>query len=244
MQVNFVIGGTQKGGTTALASFLGQHPQLCMSNPKEVHFFDDEGLFDGRVMATEHYHKHFSPRSTTQLLGEATPIYMYWKPAPERIRAYNPAMKWIFLLRNPIDRAYSHYVMEQRRGYEALSFSEAIRAERQRLQSILPEQHRIYSYIDRGRYAEQIERVLRLFPPDHLLFLRSEDLRSKHDEVLNRVFTFLGVDASVRIESALLFDQAYEPMAKQDRAFLLDALAADTSRLEKLLGWNCTAWKV
>jgi hypothetical protein len=243
MKVGFVIAGAQKGGTTALASFLAQHPQVCISNPKEVHFFDNDRLFEGPGLPEEEYHRHFLPTATTLLLGEATPIYMYWKPAAARIRAYNAEMKWILLLRNPVERAYSHYMMERNRGYESLPFSEAIRAESVRVQESYPLQHRIYSYIDRGRYTNQIERILTLFNREQLLFLRSEDLRFQHGAVLKKVFNFLGVEDSVKIEQALVFDQHYVPMANEDRTFLLNALLPEMDRLEVLLGWDCSAWK-
>jgi hypothetical protein len=243
MKVGFIIAGTQKGGTTALASFLSQHPQLCISNPKEVHFFDNEQLFEEATLPEDEYHRHFLPTAGTRLSGEATPIYMYWKPAAARIRAYNPKMKWIILLRNPVERAYSHYIMERNRGYESLPFPEAIRAEAIRVQETYPLQHRIYSYIDRGRYANQIERILALFDREQLLFLRSEDLRFQHDAVLKKVFNFLGVDESVTIEQALVFDQHYVSMANEDRTFLLRALLPEMVRLEALLGWDCSSWK-
>src|SRR3982750_3475417 len=127
MKVNFVIGGTQKGGTSALDSFLRQHPQICLPNDlKEVHFFDREEMFRTDKPDYDKYHAHFRPCPQHLAIGEASPIYMYWNAAPPRIRAYNADMKWILMLRNPVDRAYSAWTMERNRGAEQLSFEEAV----------------------------------------------------------------------------------------------------------------------
>src|SRR2546421_2086859 len=96
MKVGFVIGGTQKGGTSALDAFLRQHPQICMPvDLKEVHFFDREEMFCSNTLEYEKYHSYFQPERRHKVIGEASPIYMYWNNAPQRIWSYNPQMKWI-----------------------------------------------------------------------------------------------------------------------------------------------------
>src|SRR3954470_7937054 len=153
MRVNFVIGGTQKGGTSALNRFLRQHPEICMPDErKELHYFDREEEFRGRPNY-KHYHANFKPQRGQRVLGEATPIYMYWEPAPRRIWSYNPQMKWILLLRDPAERAFSHWHMARARDEETLPFAQAIAQEPERCREALPLQHRVYSYIDRGFYA-------------------------------------------------------------------------------------------
>src|SRR5687768_5412221 len=110
MRLNFLVMGAQKSGTTALAYFLMQHPEIYMPPDKEVHFFDNDRLFRGRsAVDYRAYHNALNVPPGARMVGEATPIYMYWKPAPKRIKQYNPVTKMIFILRNPIDRAYSHY---------------------------------------------------------------------------------------------------------------------------------------
>ena|SRR5450755_1220153 len=115
-KVAFLIAGTQKGGTTALASYLQEHPAICMSTVKEVHFFDTEEFFASGDVDYTRYHARFNPTARKRLLGEATPIYMYWEAAAHRIQRYNPTMKLILLLRNPVTRAYSHWNHEHARG--------------------------------------------------------------------------------------------------------------------------------
>jgi len=107
MKISFVVGGAQKGGTTALDAYLRKHPFALMAKQKEVHFFDDESYFHKAEVDYAPYHASFDLKHTAQIIGEATPIYMYWYAAPRRIWEYNPAMKWILILRNPIERALS-----------------------------------------------------------------------------------------------------------------------------------------
>jgi len=100
-KVDFVIAGMQKGGTTALDRYLRMNPQVCMANKKEVHFFDNEKLFRGDRPNYAIYHSFFDLKPQHQILGEASPIYMYWRNAPNRLWKYNPKMKILLILRNP-----------------------------------------------------------------------------------------------------------------------------------------------
>ena len=174
--VGFVVAGTQKGGTTALATFLLEHPEIALSTAKEPHFFDTEENFPGPAVDYAPYHAMYAPQPGQHLLGDRTPIYMYWKPAPSRIAAYNPAMKWIMLLRNPVTRAYSQWNMEVKQGRETLPFELAVRTEDERCRATLPLQHRRWSYVDRGRYSVQLARIAQHFPAAQILVLKSEEL--------------------------------------------------------------------
>ena len=101
--VEFLIAGVQKGGTTALFSFLSRHPKLFLPPCKEVHYFDDESV-DWQSPDYSRLDAYFRDRSSGQIAGEATPIYTYWQPSAERIQRYNPAMRLIVLLRDPSGR--------------------------------------------------------------------------------------------------------------------------------------------
>ena len=124
-----------------------------MASRKEVHFFDTEENFTESPPDYSNYHAWFSPLLSHRVLGEATPIYMYWNQAPNRMHAYNPDMKIVIMLRCPIQRAFSHWNMERTRGNETLSFWEALMHEKARLDLALPNQQRVYSYVDRGFYT-------------------------------------------------------------------------------------------
>ena len=239
MRVDFVIGGTQKGGTSALDSFLRQHPEICMPETrKELHFFDREA----DDTDYKKYHANFKPKQQ-RVIGEASPIYMYWETAPYRIWKYNPKMKWILALRNPVERAFSAWNMETKRGKEKLSFADAIEKEPERCREALPLQHRVYSYTDRGFYAHQVRRLFNIFGKDNCLVLLNQELRNDHKKTLRRVFEFLGVESSFVPPEASVFEQEYSiEFDNQLRSRLIDIFYFDIKELEKLLGHDLSGW--
>ena len=240
MRVDFVIGGTQKGGTSALDSFLRCHPEICMPETrKELHFFDraDEDK------DYETYHANFRPQAQHRVIGEASPIYMYWESAPYRIWSYNPQMKWILALRNPVDRAFSAWNMETKRGNEKLPFVEAIEKESERCREALPLQHRIFSYVGRGYYAHQVCRLFDIFGRENCLVLLSEELRTDHELTLKRVFEFLNISESPIPPRANIFEQEYDAKIENDlRLRLIDRFHFDIKQLEKLLNRDLSLW--
>lgn len=193
-QVDFLIGGVQKGGTTALFDYLHDVPDLSLAPVKEVHFFDNEAEVDWAAPDYGRYHRAF-PEGPARARGEATPIYIYWPNCLERIQRYNPAMKLIFLFRDPAQRAWSQWKMEYARGFETEPFGWCIREGRRRVASDpdTPGFHRVFSYVERGFYGRQLARVFDLFAREQVLCLASNDLRRAPDETLRRVCHFLGV---------------------------------------------------
>lgn len=168
---NFIIPGAQKSGTTALRIYLAQHPEIFMAN-KEIHFFDNDENYKKGI---EGYEKFFDGWKGEKAIGEKTPNYLYYEKAPERIYKLLPDVKLIFVLRNPVDRAYSHYRHNVRIGQETLSFEKAIEKEEERIKN--PRLKKIYSYKDRGKYIIQIKRYAEYFPKSQMLFLLAEDLK-------------------------------------------------------------------
>jgi Sulfotransferase domain len=190
---DFIIIGTQRGGTTSLHRYLGEHPAIGSSWRKEVHYFDR--YYDrGR----DWYLAHFPKRGKFGAVGEASPFYMFDPRVPGRIaETLGTGVRFIALLRNPVDRAYSMYQMKVRRGREELSFEEAIDSEEERLGSevdpiSLPWRH--YSYLRRGHYADQLERWFAHFPREAFCVIRSEDLYERPEEQLHATQAFLGVE--------------------------------------------------
>ena len=244
MKVDFVIGGTQKGGTSALDSFLRQHPQICMpADLKEVHFFDREEIFRSDKPDYEKYHAHFHPEPQHRAIGEASPIYMYWNNAPNRIWSYRPDMKWILILRNPVDRAYSAWNMERQRGAEPLSFEDAITRESERCREALPLQHRVFSYTDRGFYAPQIRRLFNIFGRENCHILLNNDLHERHAPMLQAIFNFLKVDDSIKTTEQRVFEHDYDkPLDSGLRARLIEMFYFDIRELERMLGLDLSAW--
>lgn len=206
-KVRFLVGGVQKGGTTALFRYLADLPQLSLATVKETHFFDDETDVDWSDPDYHRFHAMFPP-DDGRPRGEATPIYIYWPGCLERIARYNPDIRLIFIFRDPVERAWSHWRMEYARGWETEPFAWAIREGRARVDSPeAPGHHRVFSYVERGFYAAQLERVYRLFDPGQVLLLSSEALKHQPDAVLARVCRFVGApppDAPVGLRRELV----------------------------------------
>lgn len=200
-KIQFVIGGAQKAGTSALAHYLSFHSDLRLPFNKEAHIFDAPHFDEGRSICdiNSEYEAHFSaPWAEGVLYGDATPIYMLHPVFVRRVAAYNPAMRWIVILRDPVERALSQYYMERSRGFEPLPFWKALLAERGRLKGrgddfSAGSSLRVHSYRLRGQYSCQLDCIRDNFPEEQLLILRNPDLSMKPGVVVNAVCDFLGV---------------------------------------------------
>lgn len=243
MRIGFLIAGAQKCGTTAVFSALSSHPDICPSSPKEVHFFDNDELFKDVFPDYTQYHKHFQFHASNLLYGEATPSYLYWKTAPARIHAYNADIKIIAILRNPIERAYSHWNMSVIKGNESLPFRQALLAESGRLASSTNGQCKPHSYIDRGFYSLQIARYLDRFPRHNLLILRHEDLVADFTKTYQDICEFLDINSPAQISNQKKHTLPYkEPISQDDWQYLASLFCNDITLLQKQLGWNCSHW--
>jgi len=182
---NFLCVGAQKAGTTTLHDILIQHPEIYLPEIKETKFFQDNSKYRKGL---DYYEKEFFGKwNGERAVGEIDSVYMYFEYVPERIYKHlGKDIKLIFMLRNPVDRAYSHYWMSYRRGYETETFERAIELEQKRIK--IDEFHKIhFSYIDRGFYAKQIKRYLKLFPKENMLFIIfEEDFLKNRKKQLNR----------------------------------------------------------
>jgi Sulfotransferase domain len=242
-RLDFIVAGAQKSGTTALNYYLKRHPQIALPIKKELHFFDNDELFAGGNVSYEPLHEMFRPTRAGSIAGENTPIYLYWRPALPRIREYNPGMKFIVILRNPIERAFSQWNMQRTRRIEPLDFIDAVQAEPQRIAESAPKQLRKFSYVDRGRYGEQLERAFRLFPQDKFLVIKYEEFRACQREIVEAVFRFLNL-SPIRFRAVEAHDIPYARKIRDDeRAAVREILQSDIGRLEALLGWNCSDWR-
>jgi hypothetical protein len=203
---DFAIIGVKKGGTTFLYHLLSQHPYVEPAAAKEVHFFDT--LFDEGV---DWYRRCFpSPRwkdGRRTITGEATP-YMASRRIPERMAEVVPQARLIALLRNPVDRAFSHYQQALRKRHETRTFEEAVRSaeasiEAERAQPLDDEgglsKYRDraapdvpnYGYLSKGFYADQLLRWSEFFSREQMLVLKSEDLFARPVDTLKVVLDFL-----------------------------------------------------
>ncbi len=240
-KVDFVVVGAQKAGTTALFDHLSDDPRLNLSTVKETHFFDDESV-DWTRPDYGAYHAHFD-LARPGLMGEATPIYIFWPDSLERLAVYNPGARLILMLRDPVKRAFSHWQMEYARGVETLPFASAIREGRIRLDGKAPNHpdRRVFTYVERGFYGEQVTRLLGLFPREQLLVLRADDLRHDPTGTLQTTYGFLGMDAPSgpvaprEVHVARTFDYG-SILTQTDSDYLASLYAEDQALLDVLTG--------
>jgi len=200
---DFVVLGAAKAGTTSLYHLLTQHPLVEPAASKELQFFDE--FFEQE--SVEWYRRCFpAPRwkdGRRTISGEASPGYLFHPLAPQRMAGVIPQARLIALLRNPVDRAYSHYHQVVRRGFEPLTFEEAIAAEEARLRGerdkMLEDEryfsvvHRSFSYLSEGIYVDQLMRWSEFFPREQMLVLKSEDFFERPQETLKIILDFLGL---------------------------------------------------
>jgi hypothetical protein len=187
----FIVVGAMRSGTTALAHHLAGHPQIYIAPTKEIHFFDDN--FERGL---PWYETHFAGARGKAAIGEATPNYMYDRSAIARIRATLPDAKLIAILRNPVDRAYSHYWQKRSYGTEPLTFEQAIEREGERI-SEGGRARRLYSYVDRGRYLGQLRGICDVFPRESLHVMLFEEMKRDARAALEATWAFLGVDEAL-----------------------------------------------
>ena len=199
---NFFIVGAAKAGTTSLYSYLRQHPEIFMpSDIKEPHYFAQVRPSRAQRYASpvfisdrDAYLRLFRSAGGYRAIGEASPSYLWCPEAPERIHAVAPRARIVITLRDPVERAYSHYLMDYREGMQHLPFHEALQADwRSREKGWAVSQ----LYVELGFYARQIERYLRLFGAERVHVLLYEDIRRlAHGDrrVLADILRFLDVD--------------------------------------------------
>ncbi|MFD2168201.1 sulfotransferase family protein [Thalassotalea euphylliae] len=204
---NTFIVGAQKAGTSSLHSYLCQHPKVIGATKKELHYFSG-GLrpeVDNFSKSTNWYRSHFPIcplRSSDLICLDSTPMYLFHPLVPQRISAFNPASKIIILLRNPVERAISHYFHTKKHGFETLKIEDAIKGERDRLSSILDKKHfshpdfRTKSYCMRGLYLDQITRYMNHFPNEQIKIICSEELFSFPEKVVKETIAFLDIEQS------------------------------------------------
>ncbi len=193
---DFVIAGVAKGGTTSLHAYLSQHPDLFLSTPKEPQFFArvwDQAVKEGNLEAERSKYLALFADAGDRLAGEASTTYFWHPKAPTRLHAANPDARIILSLRDPVRRAYSHYLTAQRIGAEPLSFPEAIARD---IAVAGQPGERWERYVDSGRYAHHVNHWINTFGRHQVHVLLLEDLQREPEAVLAAVARFLDVDPS------------------------------------------------
>lgn len=181
--LDFLVIGAHKSGTTALFQYLRRHPQIFMPPEKEVSFFSNEEWF---AKGWQPFAQEFFKQAPTDALwGKVTPQYMAYPHVPERIAVNVPRVKLIALLRNPIDRAFSHYRMALRLNHETRTFDEIVT-------------HRVATssstdFFSLGEYGRILAKFLKYFPTDQLLVVFTEDLEHQPQQLLDSILAYLGL---------------------------------------------------
>jgi lipopolysaccharide transport system ATP-binding protein len=200
---DFIIIGTQKGGTTSLYNLLVQHPQIHKAARKEVHYFDQyyEKGFDW-------YCGQFPSLAPGNITGEASPFYMAHPCAAERMAAACPNARLIVMLRNPADRAISHYQQEFRREHDTADLERALKDEDARTHKdwqalengalLTRSNAQRFSYRRRGYYARQLQPFFQRYPRTQIYAFQSEVFFNNPLSLLPGIYHFLGVDPGFR----------------------------------------------
>ena len=190
-KIDFMIIGAQKCGTTTLHDWVAQHPEIVMPSAKDILFFVDAGKQEVKPAQFGLYYPERVPANG--LVGGSQVQHLYFEESLARLARYNPRMKLIAVLRNPIDRAYSSYWFARLNIWEpAETFEQALSLEPSRLQGTFREQADL-TYLSHGHYADQLEIVYTHFSPDNMRVFFIEDLKSTPETVLRDLFVWLGL---------------------------------------------------
>jgi len=229
---NLIIPGAAKSGTTTMHHYLAQHPDVYVPRVKEPHFFSNDHVWEQGVES--YVRTHFERSAGFAVRAEATPHYLFYEKAAQRISRVLPAshQRFVIILRDPVARAYSLYWNMVHEGHETLSFEEALARENGREGT-----HEIeqiggirWQYFESGRYAKQLESWFRYFDRARFLFVLTEDLQFDPLATMSRVFGFLGLPP---LES---LDAAAKNTAALPRSRALQHFLRRPSRTRRVLG--------
>ncbi len=253
---DFVIIGAKRGGSTSLYNYVLEHPSIRPLFPsrqhiKGVHYYDTS-----YARGLNWYRSHFPveiggrqlalPDFSQSICGEASPYYLFHPLAAERLANDFPDVRIVVLLRDPVERAYSHFKERTHHGGETVSFEEALEAEERRLHGeadrivadpgYLSVAHENHSYVAQGRYLDMLPRWFKAFPREQFHVAISEDFYADPDRHVNEVWKFLGLPPG-RLQSRVRHNYMPAPqMLSETRQRLQESLAEHNSGLADLLG--------
>ena len=245
---DFIIAGAPRSGTTWLYELLARHPKVHMARPAapEPKFFLVDEIYQRGL---PHYARWFAEALPGQLAGEKSTNYLESAVAARRIHAHLPQVKLIFILRNPVERAYSNYLWSRMNGLETEEFTAALALEAQREQSLAPHLRfaRPFSYFARGLYADLLRPYLELFPRRQILFLRFEDIVENSVRLSVGLSEFLAVEIRLKDVIALgrvnVSEKITADMPVAARNHLTAAYSEPNRRLARVLGEEFEIWE-
>ena len=195
MKVDFFIVGAPKAGTTSLYHYLSEHPETDMSILKEPNYFSEKSIKDNDlyyksypIKKLSRYHSLF--KNNNLIKGEASVSYLYYKDVAKSIKAYNSSARIIIMLRDPIERAFSHYLMDFRLGLINDTFENIIFQK----SNLSNSKTYFQQYVKLGEYTNQIKRYFNEFPSEQILVVDYDDFKKKTSDVVKKVYKFLKID--------------------------------------------------
>ncbi len=261
----FLCIGAQKSGTTLLYEQLKKIDDLYLPRVKEVHFFDRPSSY---IKGVQWYKDTFfqNPKNL-KVLGEITPSYIYLKDIPKKIyESLGSDTKFIVILRNPVDRAYSHYIMRYKRDEEKYSFNDALVLEQSRTDSTI-ENKRKYSYAHRGLYASQLSEYFKYFNKNNFHFILFEDFIKNQDFHIKEICDFLSVKKKIEIKNIVVHNsklsfieklkfakinqiniyniftsKGYPSMNKKTKNLLQEYYREDITKLASIINKDLSSW--
>ena len=244
---DFFVIGVVRSGTTSLFHYLSQHPCVEGSSYDELGYFDDNfhlGLSWYRSLFPTKFTKNKILKDHGKFLTyDVTPFYIYNPLVVQRIKKYFPNSKIIACLRNPIDRAYSNYMIEFQDGDTKLSFEERIRPEIEMINDkkikLDDEEFLVNTYYEniltRGFYADQLRYWYQTFPKNQLLMISSEELSKNTHDTLHEIFNFLDLPYTKINDISKKNKREYPSMKKETREFLIDLYKPHNEKLYDLI---------
>lgn len=214
---NFMCLGAAKSGTTTLYDILRQHPDVYIPSFKEPHFFDIPENYKNGV---NWYEKNYFKNANQKIIADFTPSYFFDKESPKRIfESLGDKVKFVVILRNPVDRAYSHYLHSIREEHENLSFIESLISEKDRLQNFEKEGDYLSylrnSYSLQGQYGDMLERYLKYYSVEDFLFIHfEEEFLEKRDQTIQKILNFLQIKNEVKLKTDLKSNPASKAKSK------------------------------
>ncbi len=241
---SFIIIGPMKTATSALYKYINQHPQVLPCIEKEVHFFSNNNKYPH---GKDWYIAHFPliPEGEHFITGEASPGYIV-NNIQQRVFEMFPSIKLIALIRDPVDRAFSHYQHNVKHGFERRSFKEAINSELEVLKSVENPAEAAQKwrwgihpgYLLIGFYYYFLKQWLDIFPRDQLFIINNQDLLINPSVTMKQVFKFLGLPEHVEVEYPKYYAGSYEPIDEGMRQTLNDVFQQHNQKLEEYLNLN------
>ena len=245
---HFIIGGAPRSGTTWLWALANRHPEIgiAQSLSPEPKFFLIDDLYERGL---QYYSQTwFDPLPQRRLYGEKTTNYFENPLVPERIKNALPAVKLIFMLRNPVDRAYSNYLWSKQNGLETETFQRALALETERESAYTPAHRfsRPFSFFSRGLYAQYLERFHAHFAKEQILVLRAEDVALRASLIAEQFFAFLGLEPTVDATELGIINAVTDkatPLDAAVRKSLIDRYREPNRHLAKMLGPEFELWE-